>query len=295
MEDIPDPQSNDPGLIMRRQYHCQEKEIKVHSDEAEAQINLALLSATFLKNRQMTATAVSKKEKAEKDVAKKASPSAAAKKVKPAQKKQQNHPRRRKRAMKGEGQSDDNEEEKVEEEGEGQSDDNEEEKVEEDAFLEEVKQRAKNWFWTGFIAFAIFGPFVPADQDKKYQLQIFFTADGGIDNPSGKGGRSLLRKKKQEEDDKKKLAAPTSEQNDVKALGANTMTKVMKAGIAQHAANMHYQRNVVSVRQEMILAQCRYNAAMEQNCFWRGQLNSVQLQHADQHTKNHAVCIHWMR
>ncbi|KAG7363432.1 hypothetical protein IV203_026792 [Nitzschia inconspicua] len=216
-EDIPDPQSNDPGLLLKRQYHRQEKEIKVHPDEAEAQINLALLSATFLKNRQMVSGRAiidggklvmanvrimlgilqhsiyqpylasgslpsglewddyleflldsfwkhqqAKKQKAEKDVENKPSPSAAAKK----------------------------------------SDDDEEEKVEEDVFLEEVKQRPKSWFWTGFIAFAIFGPFVPADQDKKYQLKIFFTSDVDNDDASSKGGRSLLRKKKQEEDNK---------------------------------------------------------------------------------------------
>ncbi|KAG7362971.1 hypothetical protein IV203_026331 [Nitzschia inconspicua] len=138
---------------------------------------------------------------------------------------------------------------KKSDEGEGQSDDDEEEKVEEAVFLEEVKQRPKSWFWTGFIAFAIFGPFVPADQDKKYQLKIFFTSDLGNDDASSKGGRSLLRKKKQEEDNKKRSPAPTLEQNDVKAQDADTMTKVMKAGIAQCEANMQYQRNVVSLNQ----------------------------------------------
>ncbi|KAG7362744.1 hypothetical protein IV203_026104 [Nitzschia inconspicua] len=41
-EDIPDPRSDNPGLIMKRQYHRQQKETKVHPDEDIAQV----LSAT---------------------------------------------------------------------------------------------------------------------------------------------------------------------------------------------------------------------------------------------------------
>ncbi|KAG7368323.1 hypothetical protein IV203_031066 [Nitzschia inconspicua] len=70
------------------------------------------------------------------------------------------------------------------------------------------------------------------------------------------------------------------------------VTKVMKAGIAQREANMQYQRNVVSVRQDMMITQSRYNAAMGQNCYWRGQLNSDQLQHPEQHKSNHAVSMY---
>ncbi|KAG7348058.1 hypothetical protein IV203_016763 [Nitzschia inconspicua] len=404
MEDIPDPWRNYPGLIMKRRYHRQEKEIKVHPDEAEAQINLALLNATFLKNRQMvsgraiidggkmvmanvrimlgilqhsiyqpylasgshlsglewddyleflldsfwkhqqTATATSEKEKADMDgdsakkkeaaAAKKAPPAAAAKKKKtpPAQKKAKQSP---KNSNAEEEESDDEEEE--------------------DVVAEEVKQRPKNWLWTGFIAFAIFGPILPADQDKKHQLKIFFTLDGGKDDQRSKGGSSSVRKKNQEDDNKKRKVAPMSHRDHMTEQQTNMMRAVvaqqvanmhyqrnvgaahqeieiahnicktasvrnkeqeegnkkrkvvpishrdhvtelqinmMRAGIAQQVANMHYQRNVGAARQKIEIAQFMYKTAMDEYGFWRGQLDTDQLKHPELDREDHAVCMY---
>ncbi|KAG7347508.1 DDE superfamily endonuclease [Nitzschia inconspicua] len=339
-KDIPDPKSNYPGLIMKRQYHRQEKEIKVHPDEDEAQINLALLRATFLNKRQMvsgraiidggkmvianarimldilqhsiyqpylksgslpsglewddyleflldsfwkhqhTATATSKKEQAEKDmdsgnktnaiVAKK-------KKTPPAQKKEVQPPKKRKKTNTEEEESDEH------------PDDDDEEEEEEDVFVEEVKKRPKNWLWTGYIAFAIFGPIVPPDQEKKHQLKIFFTSDGRKENQSINGGRSLLRKKKQEEDKRKSSVSPTSQQVQTTVLGTDIICKVMKAGIAIQAATMHYQRIADRARHEMQLAQIMYTNTMEEYLFWGGQLDTDQLKHPELNTEDHAV------
>lgn len=98
-----------------------------------------------------------------------------------------------------------------------------------------------NWFFPGFFAFALWGPFVPPGGQDKYKAEAFFIKDNNDGKGKKDGGRAAARKAQLADEAKVRSTSLTSAER-----GLNNDQALFVASIAQQysTSTLHHRRKI---------------------------------------------------
>lgn len=230
-------------LVMKEMYHCLDVEITVSNVHRDEGITLAVLSSTGLTNQQLIggrtiydaakavitnarkAMAIVKKSKYEPYIEAGSLPSGEEIEDYYHYVRSEMYKVLVLSRKKGRSESDDN----------SDGTDNGDETAEDDQSADsKAETMPKNWYFPGFLAFALFGPILPKNQSPQYKAECFLDSD-----PPSKGkksnGRAQARKESSELEDRKRSSATVEEGRGISVRDQAVLeqTDIMKALVAQ--------------------------------------------------------------